>query len=511
MTSNHSHIATAEAASQRRITAAVDAWRRIVGVEHVVVDGERLALLNDATYPVAGHLLGIVEPVDREQVTRCVAIAAEHRVPLHPVGAGRNWGYGSALPPRGTAVLLSLARLDRIIEIDEELAFVTIEPGVTFRHLAAELAARRSRLEPPMTGGTPDGSVIGTVLERGIGKGAYDEIASRAASLEVVLADGSVIETGLGSFAGALATAVRAEPPGPALQGLFAQSGLGVVTRMTLWLDPAPALRQRLFVGLADAERLASTIDLLRPMLQRSGAGVRAEIINDYRALAQTSGFPADADPEAALPRASIDARAIGIPGRWIACITIDGESAEELELRRRALLAGLGAAGLAAIEEAPAPPVPTLDDDGLRSAYWRKPGGMPHDPHPDRDRCGVIWTAPVMPTLGAVVADAVEATEEILLARGFEPAITLKPAGRATRAVIGIFYDRDHPGSDERAMLCQRALRAELDRRGLIPYRLGAHEMESIERAPHTVRLLRLLKRTLDPHGIISPGRYIA
>lgn len=138
-------------------------------------------------------------------------------------------------------MLLSLARLDRVVEHHEELAYVTVEPGVTFRALAAWLRERGSRLLPLLTGTTPDASVVGNVLERGIGKGPYQEMEERACAYEAVLADGRTVRTGFSGLPGARSGALRAAGPGPSPQGLFAQGGPGVVTRLTLWLDPVPA------------------------------------------------------------------------------------------------------------------------------------------------------------------------------------------------------------------------------------------------------------------------------
>jgi 4-cresol dehydrogenase (hydroxylating) len=63
--------------------------------------------------------------------------------------------------------------MNRIIEVDDELAYAVIEPGVTQGQLAAHLAQRDVRLWVDCTGAGPDTSIVGNVLERGFGHSPY--------------------------------------------------------------------------------------------------------------------------------------------------------------------------------------------------------------------------------------------------------------------------------------------------------------------------------------------------
>ena len=83
------------------------------------------------------------------------------------------------------------------------LAYVTVEPGVTFAALHAFLRARGSRLFASTTGGSPHASVVGNALERGDGSGPYGDRLQHACALEVVLPTGEVVHTGHDRFEGA--------------------------------------------------------------------------------------------------------------------------------------------------------------------------------------------------------------------------------------------------------------------------------------------------------------------
>src|SRR5262249_62028877 len=81
----------------------------------------------------------IVRPATRGEVQHCVRVADRFAVPLYAVSSGKNWGYGSRVPAFDGSVVLDLGRLNRIIELDEELAYVVVEPGVSQRQLHAYL------------------------------------------------------------------------------------------------------------------------------------------------------------------------------------------------------------------------------------------------------------------------------------------------------------------------------------------------------------------------------------
>ena len=147
--------------------------------------------------------------------------ANEHRAPIYPVSTGKNWGYGSRVPPTDGCVLMELHRLNRITDYDEKLAYVTVEPGVTFRQLYGFLREKGSNLMLSVTGSTPDSSPVGNALERGAGSGPYADRAAHVCGFEVVLPSGDIVHTGFGRFPGAKTAKLHRWGVGPYLDGLF--------------------------------------------------------------------------------------------------------------------------------------------------------------------------------------------------------------------------------------------------------------------------------------------------
>ena len=152
---------------------------------------------------------------------------------------------------------------------------------------------------------------------------------------------------------------------------------------------------------------------------------------------------------------------------------------------------------------------IPTKQPMG--SVYWRKQMAPPADPNPDRDRCGLLWIAPVAPMEGAHAARLAALAESSLLEAGFEPQIAFTLlTERSLACIISIGYDRDVAGEDERAMDCYFSLRRKLEAEGYYSYRLGIADMDTEGGHAGYAKLLRSISDALDPNGILAPGRYV-
>jgi 4-cresol dehydrogenase (hydroxylating) len=151
---------------------------------------------------------------------------------------------------------------------------------------------------------------------------------------------------------------------------------------------------------------------------------------------------------------------------------------------------------------------IPT--EHALKSVYWRKRTPPPGRMDPDRDRCGLLWCAPVAPIDGEHAKRIAGIATGILLSYRYEPALSITLLTERTLAcVISIAYDRDSNGEDANAMECYRELVATLVRSGYHFYRLGIQSMEQMNVPGAYSDLLAVLKRTLDPADVLSPGRY--
>ena len=521
---------------------ALDEWEALLGSPHIVRDSGALRAAGTATFSTRAQVQAILRPADREQVQACVRIANHTRVPIYPFSSGKNWGYGSRVPVQD-GVLLDLGRLNRILEFDEELAFVTIEPGVTQGQLFDFLRERQSRLWMDATGASPDCSIIGNTLERGFGHTPMGDHCGNACAFEVVLPTGECLQTGFSRFTGARAGALGRWGVGPSLDGLFSQSNLGIVTRMSVWLMPRPESFQAFFFLSNDERGLGPIIDALRPLRLNGTLRSIMHIGNDYKVLTGTGQFPwNDAQRLTVLDRAAMATlrKKLSI-GAWNGSGGLYGTRAQVREARRqlRRALSGkvdrlqfvgdrlldmmgtfakpfhlLSGWDVSRTLKVIAPVygllkgIPT--DSPLASTYWRKKTDVPIQMDPDRDRCGLLWCSPVLPNTGAHAMEVTQLATDVLLAHRFEPQMSLSLSSeRSAICVITISYDRDEAGEDERALECYRALSEQLLARGYPPYRLNVASMSAVSAQGGYADVLRSLKAVLDPNGVLAPGRY--
>lgn len=524
--------------------AAVRAWRQAVGDAWVSTDPAACSRLARTTSRPGHRPVAVVRPGSVDEVQAVVRAAAACRVPVHPVSRGKNWGYGDGAPPGPGQAVLDLARLDRIISVDEELAVAVVEPGVTQGQLAAHLRASGGRLWSDVTGAGPDASVVGNALERGFGHTPYGDHTATWCGLDAVLGDGRLVSTGTGRFPGARATHAYPYGLGPAVGGLFAQSNLGVVVRMGVWLMPAPATLAAFVVRAETDTELAVLFGRLAA-LRRAGV-VRScvHVANDLRAASSSVPYPWDlAGPSGGLSDAARAAfrRRAGVAA-WTAVGAVYGshgvvaatcrDVARGLRpfrvrfVTERRLAWARRAAGWAArlgVGAAVGQRIRAVEGvwrllkgdpawDHVRGASWRvriTPGPGPADPV--ETGAGLQWASPALPATGVDAAAVATVLAERYRAYGFDPLVTFTLVGdRAAVCVSNASYDRSVAEEVARAEACHDDVVARLVAAGYPPYRVGpaAYSVAAPGADAHG-DLVRAVKRAADPQGIISPGRY--
>jgi hypothetical protein len=131
--------------SPAALDAALAAFASVVGDAFVQTSDDVLAVHEDEFHigdPTRHTPSAVVLPEGVEEVRAIVRIAGEHRIPLWTVSTGRNLGYGGSAPRVPGSVLLELSRMNRILEVDEKLAYALVEPGVRFFDLYEHRIAR---------------------------------------------------------------------------------------------------------------------------------------------------------------------------------------------------------------------------------------------------------------------------------------------------------------------------------------------------------------------------------
>jgi len=525
-----------ETALENLITA-LEEWRRVIGEDYVITDQKALAQAETATFLTTQRVPAILQPANRDEVQACVRIANTYQVPLYAISNGKNWGYGSQVPAQDGCVILHLQRMKHITAYNERLAYVTVEPGVTVRQLYQFLHEHNSSLFVSVVGGPMDTSLIGNTLERGLGTGRYADRFGYVCGFEVVLPTGECIHTGFDRFPGAQAGSVSRWSVGPYFDGIFTQSNFGIVTQMTIWLLPNPRSATACLFTLKDDERLEDLIEALY-VLRFEGGCPPIYMYNDYKFLSmllvQSPELPVESgtflSPEVMRSIRSVlgfgawsGSIALQYPSKQLCdamCAFIRDTLSDKVDTLRffsfndqsiEQVIGETGSFGITDLLTVTSSLDTVNNDGGMRTTYWRKKTPPPDDMNPDRDHCGIIWCAPLVPLTGEHVRKAKTIIEHVCFAHNLEPHLSLEcVTERSVIITVAFLYDRDVAGEDERAMTCHDELLHTLTEAGYIPYRLGIHSMHGLP-APvdDSVLFQQRIKDALDPNNILAPGRY--
>jgi 4-cresol dehydrogenase (hydroxylating) flavoprotein subunit len=522
--------------------AAFEELHKIVGPEGLDVTEPTRERYARSTSLSPSRPIGVAYPTNNEQVQAIVCVAAHRGLALHPISRGRNWGYGDATAPTDGQLIVDLSRMNQILEVNDKLAYAVIEPGVTQGQLFDYLKGRGIQLWLDCTGAGRDASLIGNALQRGFGHTPYSDHFANLCGMQVVLPDGQVLETGLSLDAGSRARYLYPYGLGPSLDGLFAQSDLGIVTRAAIWLMPQPEAFSAFFVRTRNDEDLEPIIDRLAALRLRGVIRSAVHIGNDLRVISSRIQYPwTRANHQTPLPqslRAQLRSE-LGI-GRWNVAGGIYGD-APTVRAAKRSLRNAMRPFGVMLVGDRkmalahrfcrllrPLPlgqrlrrliaaMEPTYRlmkgepvDEPLHSAAWRARGEIGARPCDPRDiHAGLMWISPVLPATGCAAREVVNIIEPICTRHRFEPLLSFTFVNdRALACICQISFDIREESESEQARLCHTELGKELKAAGFVPYRTRPQDRASyIDHSGVYGQVFTRIKEALDPHHIISPG----
>ncbi len=225
---------------------------RAVGIDHVRGDdASRAAYAADALGQ--GHLPDLVVlPASAAEIASVARLCTTHHVPLVVRGAGTGY-TGGAVPTRG-GVVLSLERMNRILEIDEVNLLAVVEPNVINADLQRAVE-RVGLFYPPDPASLESSSIGGNVAECAGGPRAfkYGTTKRYVLALEAVLPTGEIVRTG--------SKAVKNVVGYDLSQLLVGSEGtLAIITKVTLRLIPRPPVRATLSATFRDARQAVDAV-----------------------------------------------------------------------------------------------------------------------------------------------------------------------------------------------------------------------------------------------------------
>jgi glycolate oxidase len=452
-------------------SAFVDALRAALGERGVFTDSVTL----DAC---AADALGrgrapdvVVRPADTAQVAAVARLCQQHRVPLVVRGAGTGY-TGGAVPVHG-GVVLSVERLNRILEIDEVNLIAVVEPAVITGDLQRAVEAR-GLFYPPDPASLESSSIGGNVAECAGGPRAfkYGTTKRYVLALEAVLPTGEIIHTG--------SKAVKNVVGYDLTQLLVGSEGtLAIITRITLRLLPNPPARATVSAAFADIR----------------GA------VNGVTALVRLGVIPAAVE-------------------------LIDGDSLRAVEAYVGRPVAPGASAVL--IVEADGIPAGVQEEIDRASAALSASGALTVTRAGTDEERAALWDMRRQLSLALRATGLVKINHDVVVPRGrvpelFEEVERLKAAHGLRIACFGHAGDGNihvnlmlEPGNDGEAARAKIAERELFTRVVALEGSIsGEHGIGfakapylSIELSPDEIALMERVKQAFDPAGILNPGK---
>jgi len=233
-----------------------------VGAAHVLTAGADVEpYLVDWRGRYHGRARAVVRPGSTAEVAAVVAACAEAGVPIVPQGGNTGQCGGATPDGAGSAIVLSLTRMNRVRAVDRENATLTVEAGVTL--VGVQQAAAEAGMLFPLSLAAEGSCTIGGNLSTNAGGTAvlrYGNTRELVLGIEAVLADGRVWDGLRG---------LRKDNTGYDLKQLFigAEGTLGVITAAVLKLYPAPQVQATALVAVADVQAAVRLLGELKAAL----------------------------------------------------------------------------------------------------------------------------------------------------------------------------------------------------------------------------------------------------
>ncbi len=486
--------------SESDVSKAIDAFVDALGAENVITDSDALLEFRDPyAYRQSDEwdASAAVMPTTTEQVQAVVRIANEHGVPLWTIGQGRNNTYGGAAPRVRGSVIVNLRNMNRVLEVNEDLCYAVVEPGVRWFDLHDALEAAGGRCWPSI----PDlgwGSVVGNTLEYGRGYTPYGDHATNVCGMEVVLPDGEVLRTGMGGQTGNPAWHAYQHSYGPSLDRLFMQSNFGIVTQMGVWTMPRPDVFAACGATWQGEEALEAVVEAMRSLMLEG-------IVRNYPTMGRGIGVGMDAKPfidtadETWRLRFALYGRQAIVDAHWqIAQETLSAIPGVEIFCHQ---MAGTDrhaeARGHDAMVQCGIPEMDLMD-------LFKTPFG---------EDTAHLDFSPIGPLTGKDVVATYRLVRDLYDRHGWPYLGGLLLSPRSVIHVTTTFYD---PHDEERTREVYAAydeMVLELAKVNKIPYRTNIHHMDlvadQLDFNDHIQRRVsERIKDALDPNGIIQPGK---
>jgi FAD/FMN-containing dehydrogenase len=414
----------------------------------------------------------------------------------------------------GGSVVLDLKRMNRVLEVNDKNHYALVEPGVSYFDLYRYIQEKNLKvwIDPPDPGW---GSPVGNALERGGGYTPMRDHFDCHCGMEVVLANGDVVRTGMGALPNSKTWQQYKYGFGPYVDGIFSQSNFGVVTKMGFWLFPQPEAYLSGNVMVSKHDDLFALVEVFANLLNSGTVQATTTVVSplaygrdpELTAL-RTSGSTKDLEDYAA--RKNVPYWSVSLPFYGSAkVVAAQWECARE----KFSVIPGVK------FQDGASYRFP-MDADQLSKVTNPVPFGVPSlqtfaigGPRSQ----GHMWFSPIIPMTGEAVLEAQQVFDQVFKdLSGSEGVSASFPVWSffARAFVIIYFFPIEHDVEKNRRNreIFKRLVKTSAER-GWGEYRTHTAFMGDISDAysfnDHALRRLHeTMKDALDPNGILAAGK---
>ena len=452
-----------------------------LGESNVLTGEDAAPYLTDWRRTVTGRALAVLRPGDSGEVARVVRLCAAAGVPLVPQGGNTGQVAAATADASASAVVLSLARMNRVRAVDLDNDTITVEAGCVLQ--AVQEAARQAGRLFPLSLGAQGSCTIGGNLATNAGGTQvlrYGNARELALGLEVVTPQGEIWDGLRG---------LRKDNTGYDLRDLYigSEGTLGVITAAVLKLFPLPRAQRTALIAVPG---LPQALQLLQRARAGFGAGLTAfEVMSADCMRDVVQAFPLQRMPFADLPG---DA--------WCALLEVsDSEDEQHAQERLEAVLA-------AALEEGEALDAAVSVSGAQSAAFWHLRESITLALAQARACVKHDISLPA-----SRIPDFVQSTDAALAAAF--PGVAMRvfghlgdgnlhynllpPEGVSQTDIQRLVHDRVHQAGG--------SISAEQG--------IGQRRVQDLQRYKSVVELdlMRRIKRALDPQGLMNPGKVLS
>jgi FAD/FMN-containing dehydrogenase len=459
--------------------------KAIVGERGIVADDERAPYENDWRDAYHGRAAAVVRPASTEEVSRVAQLLSGLRIPMVPQGGNTSLCGASVPDGSGTQVVVNLSRMNRVRQVDPDNNTMTVEAGCILQTLQ-EVAEKHGRLFPLSLGAQGSCEIGGNLSTNAGGTGVlrYGNTRELVLGVEVVLPDGRIWDGLRG---------LRKDNTGYDMKHLFvgAEGTLGFITAAVMKLFPLPRSFATAIVAIEDPAGAVALLSFLRDRVGERITGF--ELISRVCMDLVVRHIAGSRDP---LPDAH----------PWYMLVELsdstDGGALDSLLEESLGEAAEKGLARDAAI----------ATSEAQRNAFWK----IREDITEAQKLDGVSVKHDVSVPVSRVPELIERATAA--LAQRF-PEIRIVAFGHVGDG--NIHYNCSRPGFEEAKEFFRNG--PEVNRivyevvhalGGSISaeHGLGVLKRDEIARykAPLELEMMRSIKRAIDPHGLMNPGKVL-